>query len=142
MPPFAAHWRGRDVIERADMGLLSRPEIKKELALRQAKNSALIAFLKRHKQLTGSDPSVHEVIKASLQWLAQSQAETVLINLEDLWQEERRQNTPGTAGPPNWRRKARLTLEQIRESTALRNLLYEINRLRSGGSHRNENCNQ
>ena len=78
MPPFAAHWRGRDVIERADMGLLSRPAIKKELALRQAKNSALIAFLKRHKQLTGSDPSVHEVIKASLQWLAQGQAETVI----------------------------------------------------------------
>ena len=54
-------------------------------------------------------------IPALLKWLKASPAEIVLINLEDLWAETRPQNVPGTSSErPNWRRKARLSLEQYR----------------------------
>jgi 4-alpha-glucanotransferase len=129
-PAFAAHWRGDDIDERAAMGLIRKSEVQQEQRLRRRKNRALTAFLKRHGLLKKSMTNTGSVIEACLRWLAQSRAETVLINLEDLWQETRRQNTPGTAGPPNWRRKARFCLEQICQSPALRKTLLEINRLR------------
>jgi 4-alpha-glucanotransferase len=48
----------------------------------------------------------------------------VLVNMEDLWLEARPQNVPGTSSErPNWRRKARLTLEQIFADKRLRKLM-------------------
>jgi 4-alpha-glucanotransferase len=48
----------------------------------------------------------------------------VLINLEDLWLEKRPQNVPGTSTErPNWRRKAKLTLEQLFRDPRLRKLI-------------------
>ena len=129
-PPFAAHWRGDDIRERAAMGSMQKTELRKERQLRRRKNRALIAFLKRRRLLKEPTPKAAPVINAALRWLAESRAETLLINLEDLWQESRRQNTPGTAGPPNWRRKTQLSLEQISQSPVLRRTLLEINRLR------------
>ena len=43
--------------------------------------------------------------------------DAVLVNLEDLWGEPHPQNTPGT-GPdqrPNWRRRAKLGLEEMQQ---------------------------
>lgn len=52
---------------------------------------------------------------AALKFLAQSQARILLVNLEDLWLEQAFQNMPGTGDErPNWRRKAALSLEQIK----------------------------
>jgi 4-alpha-glucanotransferase len=51
----------------------------------------------------------------------------VLVTLEDLWQEERSQNVPGTSTErPNWRRKARQTIEQLRANTELNSRLRKI----------------
>jgi len=60
----------------------------------------------------GNNPS--QILRACLSWLRSSPAELVLVNLEDLWEEEKPQNVPGTSTErPNWRRKARLSIEEI-----------------------------
>jgi 4-alpha-glucanotransferase len=67
------------------------------------------------------------VLEALLVWLGRSPSELVLINLEDLWSEARPQNVPGTSTErPNWRRKARLTLEQIFAKPEVRKLLSKV----------------
>jgi len=58
-----------------------------------------------------------------------------LVNLEDLWLEASPQNVPGTwEERPNWKRKARYSLEQIRELPWLRATLLMIDQLRKQGS--------
>jgi 4-alpha-glucanotransferase len=55
----------------------------------------------------------------------------VVVNLEDLWLEESPQNVPGTMDErPNWRRKARCGLDEIRASPAITALLEEVDRHR------------
>lgn len=75
------------------------------------------------------------VAQALLRALASGPAESVLVNLEDLWGERRPHNVPGTSGGKNWRRKARYSLEQIFRMKELEQRLQEINRLRSRGKH-------
>ncbi len=61
-------------------------------------------------------PSAAAVSRAALELLAESPAPLVLVNLEDLWGETEPQNVPGTgleAG--NWQRKARRTLDEIKQ---------------------------
>jgi 4-alpha-glucanotransferase len=70
-----------------------------------------------------------KILEACLGWLCASSAELVLINLEDLWGEELPQNVPGTSTElPNWRRKARRSIEEIRTSAEIRRLLRNLSR--------------
>jgi 4-alpha-glucanotransferase len=63
--------------------------------------------------------------------LAASDADIVLLNLEDLWLEAESQNTPGTVDErPNWKRRARLSLEEMRGSAELGELLRKIDEIR------------
>ena len=58
----------------------------------------------------------------------------VLVNLEDLWLEERPQNVPGTTHDyPNWRRPARYTLERFRQMGRVTGTLKRIDELRKRG---------
>ena len=61
-----------------------------------------------------------DVLEALLGWLGRSDAASVVVTLEDLWGEPRRQNRPGT-GPeePNWRRRMARTLDQIADDPAI-----------------------
>ena len=124
MPMFAAHWRGLDIDDRLSLGLFRKAEAANEHARRRKLNLALAQFLAREgwlkiKRATISADSVlaidsATIAKALLAWLKASPADLVLVNLEDLWREDLPQNVPGTSVErPNWRRKARLTIEQM-----------------------------
>jgi len=155
MPTFQAHWQGQDISNRTSLGLVSQKEARRAKAARAAKNAALVKFLLRRGLLavqpaetstercsgteqrrkysrarptTGSNAGA--VARALLAWMASSDAEALLINLEDLWGEARPQNLPGMVNRLNWRRKARMSLEEIVASPALSDLLSEIDRLR------------
>ncbi|MGE3780068.1 MAG: 4-alpha-glucanotransferase, partial [Pirellulaceae bacterium] len=74
-----------------------------------------------------------EVLRGCLQWLGGSEAQVVLVNLEDLWLETQPQNTPGTVTQRvNWRRKARLSLAELGTSEAVRALLAVLRDARTG----------
>ncbi len=78
------------------------------------------------------DGGAREALMGALRRLARSPARHLLVNLEDLWLEERRQNQPGPSGQgePNFRRKCRWTVEEIVRSSELRAVLEELIALR------------
>ena len=120
MPSFAAHWKGLDIADRADLGLIRKNEISREQSNREKLRKNLVSFLRKQKLLSSKHPEFQEVLDAVLLYLAKSPAETVLVSLEDLWNEERSQNVPGTSSErANWRRKAARTLEELRADRAL-----------------------
>jgi 4-alpha-glucanotransferase len=132
-PPFAAYWRGLDLELRAELGLISRTALRRELSSRRKQNLNLANFLRRKGWLKGPVLDERAVLRACLAWLGASPAEVVLVNLEDLWLETHPQNVPGTSTErPNWRRKARLTIEQIQWAPGLRETLAVLNQARLG----------
>ena len=72
-------------------------------------------------------------LEAALGHLASSSAKLVLVDLEELWDERQPQNRPGT-GPEanNWRRRAALSLPEIRTNRRVIEMLSRIDELRRG----------
>ncbi|GBD11906.1 4-alpha-glucanotransferase [bacterium HR23] len=114
MPPFLAFWKGEDIRDRRALGLLDEAGVAQEKAHRQALRDALTSYLLRKGWLRGDPQDPRAVLEACLAFLAHSPAHFLLVNLEDLWLETTPQNVPGTSTErPNWRRKARYTLEEF-----------------------------
>jgi 4-alpha-glucanotransferase len=134
-PTFAGSLTGRDIDERERMGLLDKPAADKERAGRARLGKVLASYARRQGILKGK---LHaRALEALLRDLARSQAEIVLVNLEDLWLETEPQNIPGvTDGYPNWRRQSALNLEQITRSRSIAALLRELVALRTAAMDR------
>lgn len=132
MPPFASFWKAADVDSRVEMGLLDESGAAASREARARTRSALVSFLKKRGFLKGDPEVITAVHDACMAFLSSSKAGVVLANLEDLWLEEQPQNTPGTTGEqsPNWRRKARKSLEEIRSSPSVTLRLKTIDLLR------------
>jgi 4-alpha-glucanotransferase len=137
MPPFAAFWQGLDIKERHQLGLLDSADARAEGNKLQSMKETLITFLRNRSWLHEPKGDVHTVLTACLSYLAASQAQLVLINLEDLWLETQPQNVPTTGDAyPNWRRKARYTLEQFSQLPQVVDILITVNRLRKRRQNR------
>ena len=128
---FMGFWKGADIQDRVALGLLEESQAQNEQAYRSSQKEALIAFLRAQGWL-GDDVSELAVLRAWLAFLARQDAEFMLVNLEDLWLEPAPQNVPGTwRERPNWQRKTRLPLEEIRADGALVEILKTIHDIRS-----------
>ena len=137
MPPFAAYWESLDVEERLALGLLSRNGAQKERKNRATLRNVLVRFLRRHGWLASRSAEAGDVLRACLAYLAASPAGIVLVNLEDLWGETRSQNLPSTGeARPNWRQKARYSLEAFRRLPEVCATLQQLHQARSGGKGR------
>ncbi len=112
MPPFASFW----------------------LKLKEKERRALSSFLTRNGFLDNAKKyteKTEEILAACLEFLASSKAETLLVNLEDLWLERRPQNVPGQdKNYPNWQSKSRYHLETFSKMPAVLDILKKINSLR------------
>jgi 4-alpha-glucanotransferase len=129
MPPFAAFWAEHDVEDRIAMGLLSEDEASGERHGREVLRDALRRLVRDRGE--GAE-SPEQVLAGILSYLAASDAELLLVNLEDLWLETRPQNVPGT-GPderPNWRRRIAFRLEDVFAKPGVRDVLERIARER------------
>ena len=115
------------------MGLLDSDGASKMRGERQAIRQALVTFLRAHGWINQPDPDASAVLKALLSSLAAGRAGLLLVNLEDLWLEARPQNIPSTLREyPNWRRKARYSLEAFCQMPGVTGTLHLIDRLRRG----------
>jgi 4-alpha-glucanotransferase len=115
MPPFAAFWRGLDIEDRIDLGILTRDSAGEEHRQRQALLGSLVQYLRNQGRL-GHEFNELDVLRACLLHMCSGQAFVVLATLEDLWGETLPQNVPGTwKERNNWRRKAAHSLEAIRQ---------------------------
>lgn len=117
MAPLAGFWRGRDIELRERVGLLrTREEVNQERRQRELDKQALIRLLRMHwphdfeveqfpRMLTGA---VHE-------FLCSTPSVLVGLSLDDLIGEVDPVNVPGVAPDeyPSWRRRNRMTLEEM-----------------------------
>ena len=109
MPTFEAFLRGLDIDDRFDLGLIQKSNLAAE---HRARQKLVRAF------------GAKAGLEGALRWLADSDAEIVLINIEDLWRETLPQNVPGTSSErPNWRRKLRYAVKELRTNRHVRRLL-------------------
>ena len=131
--PFAGFWNGADIRDREELGLLTGDEVAREQESRAQQRAALIGYLQSNGWLGEStDPAA--VVKAWLGCLAASNAEVLLINLEDLWLEELPQNVPGTYEErPNWRRKEKQSLTTMRRDPTILDILKFVDQVRRQG---------
>jgi 4-alpha-glucanotransferase len=105
-PPFAAFWEGLD--ERQRSGFAQQVGVAPDAGARAALEACAMA-------------------------LASSRGRAIVINLEDLWGETRPQNVPGTGlDVPNWRRRARHSLEDLRRMPEVLDTLSAVNARRTG----------
>jgi 4-alpha-glucanotransferase len=137
MAPFAAWWRGLDITERLELGLLTAEDAARDTAQRQRDRKLLVdalvarRLLKRPKR--GTDPET-QVLDAWLKFLAGSDARGMLVFLEDLWGEVHSQNIPGTRDEqhPNWRWRIPHSLEAVRSLPEVVGRLRLVHDLRTG----------
>jgi 4-alpha-glucanotransferase len=135
MPPFASFWSGIDLDDRKDLGLLSDERLSVERWNRGEQRGALTRFLKAEGMLDAdaSESDTGSILRAALNWLAESNSSVLLVTLEDLWLETEPQNTPNTYFErPNWRRKIRRVFEEFADDPAIVEALKKIDELRSG----------
>ena len=132
MPPFASYWAGRDIAERAAASLIPTDEVASEQRRRARIRDRVVRTLAREGWLHGR-PTRRAVFDALVGFLAASDAWAVLVNLEDLWGETEPQNLPGTGlERPNWRKRLRFSLEEIREDRTVARALARVDSLRKG----------
>lgn len=136
LPPFAGFWKDADLAYRMEQGWLDEAGARQERAMRRRLRDALVRYLRSEGWLAhdrgGNDGAeVGEVLEACLSHLAAREARLLLVNLEDLWLEERPQNVPGTTNEyPNWRRPARYPFERFRRMRRVTGTLKRIDDLR------------
>lgn len=121
---FAAFFAGTDIDDRAALGAIDATLATEERTGRDAVRAALIAALDGE----GPSPTATAVLAELLATLGRSDAELVLVSLEDLWLERRPQNVPGIGpeGYPSWRRRAARTLEEIAGDTGIAAVLTRL----------------
>jgi 4-alpha-glucanotransferase len=140
MPTFRGFWEGRDVDDLQALGFFDERQASEERQRRAAQRQQLVGSVLAHwpGAWDGISDPYPLVLRACLEYLAASPARIVLVNLEDLWQETEPQNVPGTTEDqrPNWRRKARLTFEEMTRRPEVVEMLERINQLRRGGQKR------
>jgi 4-alpha-glucanotransferase len=129
MPPFSAFWQGLDIERWAALGLVTEAESKIRIEGRDAAKRALARFLEQRGYLEGDPGDIGLVLKACLSFLADSRAQILLVNMEDLWLEAEQQNIPGVVeGHPNWQRKARYDFDSFSTMPEVLDLLGKVRR--------------
>ena len=121
MFPFAGFLRGEDIIAGVETRQVDREDTRRQMAARQRMVARLAELLPpppaagNESPLWGlepeptpglAEPAGVKLLSRALGYLANSQADLVVVNLEDLLLETRPQNVPGTGVERgNWRRK-------------------------------------
>jgi 4-alpha-glucanotransferase len=122
-PPFAAWWEKQDIDDGEDLGVYTDGRGDEA---RHQRNQMLDQIQDRF----GTDGLV-DTRDAILEWMARSEASVAIVNVDDLWGEERRQNVPGTdTERPNWRARHALSMEELMERTDILGQLEHLTDLR------------
>jgi 4-alpha-glucanotransferase len=124
MAPFESFVTGKDIDDRLSLKFLDRKTAEKERKTRARLRKSLRRFLKRRN-----------VFQGCIEFLGRSKASVVLVNLEDLWNETQPQNVPATTKErPNWRRRLRYSIEQMRDSRHIQKALHRLGQTRDSKS--------
>lgn len=129
--PFAAFWHGLEERERVELGFLELADLAQAEHEHAVRKRALFAFLKKKGWWQGQAVNLQTLYTACLSYLAASAAQLILINVEDVWGETRRQNMPGTGQEqPNWCRKTRYRFETFSQMPQMLDIVRRVHALR------------
>jgi 4-alpha-glucanotransferase len=129
LPTLAGFWLARDIEARHHAGLLTQANYHTQLAERAGEKQQLLDVLLRLGLLPDWVPrsAVHipeltgELHNALVGFLAITPCRLLTLNQEDLTKETEQQNLPASTWQyPNWQRKMRFTLEELRTSPLAR----------------------
>jgi 4-alpha-glucanotransferase len=129
MPTFAGFWDGRDIDDRLDQSLLDDRGAERERTTRARMRESLTNFLKARGLLSSDGSDTMAVLDALVRFLGSSEAEMVLVNLEDLWLEREPQNVPGIPDR-SWRQRFRVPLEAARADETIARILSALDHSR------------
>ena len=129
LPTLAGFWIGADIAARRAAGIVDDEIERGQFAQRQVEKQKMLDVLfqlelvrkdlprtaESYPELTG------ELHNAIVGFLAMTPSQLLAINQEDLTKEVHQQNLPGSTWQyPNWGRKMRFTIEQLRGDAATR----------------------
>lgn len=127
---FAGFWHGDDIDLRRELGLIDGRETEREHAGRDHARQALVHELLGDRAAGAAasfedDRLARATLAALLDRMGRSDADLVLVNLEDLWLEREPQNVPGTttATRPNFCRRFARGIDALDDPTLLAPLL-------------------
>jgi 4-alpha-glucanotransferase len=128
MPPFRSFLDEKDIDDRLELGFLDEKNVRKERKDRAKMRKAIAAVYNGRRAVLSKLPAIIDRrYSGMLQFLSDSMANIVLVNLEDLWEETLPQNVPAThTQRPNWRRRVRPSLEQIRKMAGVAEVLSNV----------------
>lgn len=144
LPTIAGFWTFRDVYARRDAGLVDENGFQAQMEDRRIEKQRMLDALHAEKlvpedyprdanQLPEVDGMLHNAIIA---FLAQTPSTLLLLNQEDLTKETEQQNLPGsTAEYPNWSRKMKIGLEDLRTAGAGYTAMFRHHLERTGRAH-------
>jgi 4-alpha-glucanotransferase len=134
MPPFKAFWDGLDIVDKMKLGYYGRDALPGKMRARAKQKAVVVNWLVKTGRLDRRRAKdVKAILEALLRWTAAGPARVMQINIEDLWQETHFQNVPGTwRERPNWRRKCRYGLAELRNVPGVGALLADLAARRKG----------
>lgn len=130
-PTYTSFLNGFDVDSQLELGNMKPHEAHNAHEHRKWVRQRIAEYLKWQGYPVESADDEGALLDAALEFLAKSEAEMVIVNLEDLWHEPEPQNTPGTTTEcPNWKRKLQKDLETIFSDVAILDRLKKVDELR------------
>ncbi|MBV8550464.1 MAG: 4-alpha-glucanotransferase [Acidobacteriaceae bacterium] len=123
LPTLAGFWTNRDIEARKAAGLIDEAAYRTQVSDRSVEKQRMLDLLHSERLLpegyTRNAEDVSELDgplhNASIGFLAQVPSMILLLNQEDFTKETEQQNLPGsTAQYPNWQRKMRVKIEDLR----------------------------
>jgi 4-alpha-glucanotransferase len=130
LPTLAGFWIGADIEARRAAGAIDEDAYRSQLAFRAQEKQKMLDVLFEHALMPAHLPRdaraypelTGELHNATVGFLALAPSQLLAINQEDLTKETAQQNLPGTTWQyPNWGRKMRFTVEQLRSDPEARN---------------------
>ncbi len=114
LPTFANNFNATDMPERIEAGVFNPDLAEDEIKNRLKGSNAVAKWLAKRGEIKSENAKPTEIAIALYRYLAASDAELALVNIEDLWGETRWQNIPGTTTEhDNWQHKLAKTLDEI-----------------------------
>ena len=129
LPTLAGFWVGADIAARRDAGTIGEKEFAEQAAHRAGEKQKMLNLLFEQELLAPELPRTADAYpeltgplhNAVIGFLALTPSELLAINQEDLTKELAQQNLPGTTWQyPNWGRKMRFTVAQLRSDAEAR----------------------
>jgi 4-alpha-glucanotransferase len=127
LPTVVGFWTFRDIEARRAAGLADEQAWRSQMNDRRAEKQRMLDILHQegllpHDYARNADdiPEIDGPLhNAIIGFLAQVPSMILLLNQEDLTKETQQQNLPGSTDQyPNWRRKMKLSLEELNSTTA------------------------